>query len=443
MDYKVGIVSLGCAKNRVDAEMMMFKLRKSGYKVISEPSLADVAIINTCGFIESAKQESIEEILELAQLKKEGRIKAIVVTGCLSERYQDQIMTQLYEVDAVIGLGANGDIVDVVTRCLEGNKVESFPAKNLMPLGGGRIQSTPFNYAYLKVADGCDNRCTFCAIPLIRGDFRSRKKEELIKEAETLAENGVTELLLIAQDTTRYGEDIYGKLMLPELLKELCKIEKIKWIRILYCYPDRITDELLDVMAQEDKILKYIDLPLQHCSGKILKAMNRSGNEKSLKELIKKIREKLPDVVLRTTLIAGFPGETQEDFEKLSEFVEDIKFERLGCFAYSQEEDTKAAEMENQIDEEEKQKRQEIIMQQQMYIMEKYCEELKNKTVTVVVEDYDKYAQCYVGRSFADSPDVDGKVFFKAGNKKINFGDYVTVRIDDYIECDPIGTLVE
>ncbi len=443
MTYKVGMISLGCAKNRVDAEMMLFNLRQAGYQIIEEASMADVAIINTCGFIESAKQESIDEILELAQLKKEGKIKAIVVTGCLSERYQEQIMKELYEVDAVVGLGANGDIANIITKCIEGNKVESFPDKLLMPLDGARIQSTPFHYAYLKVADGCDNCCTYCAIPLIRGKFRSRKMEDLIEDAKKLADNGVTELLLIAQDTTRYGEDIYGKLMLPKLLKEICKIDKIKWIRVLYCYPDRVTDELLDVMAQEEKILNYIDLPLQHCSGKILKSMNRSGNKDSLKLLVDKIRTKLPDVVIRTTFITGFPNETTEDFDELSEFVEEVKFERLGCFAYSREEDTKAADFENQIEEEIKQKRQDIIMQQQQYIMEKYEATLKDKIIEVVVEGYDKYASCYVGRSRADAPEVDGKVFFNALDKKIKIGDYVNVLVDDFIDCDPIGTLVE
>ncbi|MGN0550948.1 MAG: 30S ribosomal protein S12 methylthiotransferase RimO [Acutalibacteraceae bacterium] len=443
MTYTVGMISLGCAKNIVDAEMMLFTLRQAGYKIIEDPAMADVAIINTCGFIESAKQESIEEILELAKLKKEGRIKAIVVTGCLSERYQHDVMKELYEVDAVVGIGANTQIADIIAKCLEGKKIESFPDKAKMPLDGGRIQSTPFYYAYLKVADGCDNRCTYCAIPLIRGGFRSRKMEELISEAKTLAENGVTELIVIAQDTTRYGEDIYGSLMLPKLLKELCKIEKLKWIRILYCYPDRITDELLDVIASEDKILKYIDLPLQHCNGKILKSMNRHGNKESLTSLIKRIREKIPGVVLRTTLITGFPGETEDDFTELSEFVNEIKFERLGCFAYSQEEDTPAAEFENQLDEDVKNKRQEIIMEQQYPIMEQYCKSLIGKTVEVVTEGFDKFAQCYFGRSFADSPDVDGKVFFNTNGRKPSLGEYVNVLIDDFIDCDPIGTMTE
>lgn len=442
MSYKVGIISLGCAKNRVDAEMMLYTLREAGFHIVDDPAMADAAIINTCGFIESAKQESIEEILELAKLKKEGQIKAIIVTGCLSERYQSDVMKELYEVDAVIGIGANADIAQVVTKALNGQKVESFPDKLQMPLSGGRVQSTPLHYAYLKVADGCDNRCTYCAIPLIRGPFRSRTLEDLTEEAQALAKKGVKELIVIAQDTTRYGEDLYGRLMLPELLRRLCKIDGIEWIRLLYCYPDRMTDELIDTIAFEDKILKYIDLPLQHCSGSVLKAMNRRGDREALTALLAKIRDRIPGVVLRTTLITGFPGETEQDFEELSQFVNDVQFERLGCFPYSQEEDTPAASFENQIEEEIKLHRQEIIMEQQHTIMERYCQSLVGKTITVLTEGYDRYAQCYFGRSAADSPDVDGKVFFTSDGKKPKAGQFVQVMIDDYLDCDPIGTLV-
>lgn len=442
MSYKVGIISLGCAKNRVDAEMMLYTLRGAGYTVIDAPAMADAAIINTCGFIESAKQESIEEILELAKLKKEGRIKALIVTGCLSERYQSDVMKELYEVDAVIGIGANASIADVVAKALSGQKVESFPDKLQMPLNGGRIQSTPLHYAYLKVADGCDNCCTYCAIPLIRGRFRSRTMEDLTAEAKGLAEKGVKELIVIAQDTTRYGEDLYGELKLPALLRELCKIDGIEWIRLLYCYPDRMTDELIDTIASEDKILKYIDLPLQHCSGRVLQAMNRRGDRESLTALVKKLREQIPGVVLRTTLITGFPGETEADFEELSQFVNDAAFERLGCFTYSQEEDTPAALFENQVDEEIKLRRQEIIMEQQHTIMERYCQGLIGKTLTVVTEGYDRYAECWFGRSMADSPDVDGKVFFTTDGRKPKEGELVRVKIDDFLDCDPIGTLV-
>lgn len=443
MSYRIGIVSLGCAKNRVDAEMMLFTLKNAGYQIVDDPAAADAVIVNTCGFIEAAKQESIDEILELAQLKKEGRIQAIVVTGCLSQRYQEQVMQQLYEVDAVVGIGANASIAQIVEDCLNGKKVECFPDKLRMPLSGGRLQSTPPYYAYLKVADGCDNCCSYCAIPLIRGKFRSRPVEEIVQEAKTFAACGVKELIVIAQDTTRYGEDLYGTLMLPALLQELCKIDGVRWIRLLYCYPDRITDELLHLIAKEEKIVKYLDLPLQHCSADILKAMNRRGDRESLTALIRKIRHTVPGIVLRTTLITGFPGETQQDFEELSAFVNEIGFERLGCFAYSQEEDTPAAAFAGQIDEKIKNRRQEIIMEQQHTIMERYCQGLLSRTLDVLVEGFDRYAGCFFGRSAADAPDVDGKVFFTCNESKPKPGQFVKVRICDYLDCDPIGELVQ
>ena len=443
MSYRIGIVSLGCAKNRVDAEMMLFTLKNAGYQIVDDPAAADAVIVNTCGFIEAAKQESIDEILELAQLKKKGRIQAIVVTGCLSQRYQEQVMQQLYEVDAVVGIGANASIAQIVEDCLNGKKIECFPDKLRMPLSGGRLQSTPPYYAYLKVADGCDNCCSYCAIPLIRGKFRSRPVEEIVQEAKTFAACGVKELIVIAQDTTRYGEDLYGTLMLPALLQELCKIDGVRWIRLLYCYPDRITDELLHLIAKEEKIVKYLDLPLQHCSADILKAMNRRGDRESLTALIRKIRHTVPGIVLRTTLITGFPGETQQDFEELSAFVNEIGFERLGCFAYSQEEDTPAAAFAGQIDEKIKNRRQEIIMEQQHTIMERYCQGLLSRTLDVLVVGFDRYAGCFFGRSAADAPDVDGKVFFTCNESKPKPGQFVKVRICDYLDCDPIGELVQ
>lgn len=443
MSVKVGMVSLGCAKNQVDAEMMLFTLKQSGYKIVNEAALADVAIINTCGFIEQAKQESIDEILELAKLKKEGKIKAIIVTGCLAERYQGEVMKELYEVDAVLGIGANADIAEVVKRALDGEKTASFPNKLCLPLEGGRIQSTPSYYAYLKISEGCDNCCTYCAIPQIRGRFRSRRMEAVVEEAKRLASNGVKELIVIAQDTTRYGEDLYGKPSLDELLEELVKIDGIKWIRLLYCYPDRITDNLLDTIAENDKILNYIDIPLQHCDERILKAMNRRGSRRQLEELIAKIRSRIPGVVLRTTLITGFPGESDDEFNELSEFVNSMKFERLGCFAYSREEGTKAAEMEHQIDEEVKLERQNIIMEQQQGIMYDYCQSLVGSTITVLAEGFDRYAGCCYGRSEGDSPDVDGKVFFTVNGKKPKPGDFVRVKIEDCLDCDPIGVMIE
>lgn len=443
MNERIGIVSLGCAKNQVDAEMMLFTLKQSGYKIVADPAMSDVVIVNTCGFIESAKQESIDEIIELGKLKAEGKIKRIIVTGCLAERYQHMVKEQLYEVDAVLGIGANEDIAEVVKKSLEGEQTELYPDKLLLPLEGGRVQSTPPHYAYLKLGDGCDNRCTYCAIPMIRGKFRSRTIESLVDEAKQLVAGGVKELILIAQDTTRYGIDLYNELALPKLLNQLCEIEDLKWIRLLYCYPDEITDELIDCIATQEKVLNYIDIPLQHCNDRVLKSMNRRGNKETIVNVINKLREKTPDIVLRTTFICGFPGETDEEFTELAEFVNEMKFQRLGCFAYSQEEDTPAAEFENQIDDEVKQRRAEIIMEQQMMIMEEYCQSLIGKQVEVVCEGFDRYAECYFGRTKADSPDVDGKVFFNVnGDKKPQIGDFVMVEIDDFLDCDPIGTMV-
>lgn len=443
MAYKVGIISLGCAKNRVDAEMLLYRIRNAGYKLCEDVAMADVAIINTCGFIESAKQESIEEILELSELKKEGKIKAIIVTGCLAERYKEEVMKEIPEADAVVGIGANDDIVKIIDEVLQGRKQQCFPDKLLLPLEGGRIQSTPYYYAYLKIAEGCDNHCTYCAIPMIRGKFRSRKMEDIIAEAKHLAEKGVKELVVVAQDTSLYGKDIYGELMLAKLLKKLCEIDGIKWIRVLYCYPDKITDELLQVMAEEEKIVKYLDLPLQHCNGRVLKTMNRKGNKEELVKLIAKIREKVPGIVLRTTFIAGFPTETEEEFAELENFAKEVRFERVGCFAYSQEENTPAAKLEPQIPEEVKERRAEIIMENQQEIMEEFCQKLDGKTIEVLVEGYDQYAECFFGRSAWDAPEVDGSVFFTVTGRKPAPGEFVKVKIDDFLNCDPIGEMVE
>ncbi len=439
MAVRVGMVSLGCAKNQVDGEMLMASLKNAGYELSDDAALADVAIINTCGFIESAKAESIEEILELVTLKKEGRIKKIVVTGCLSQRYQQEIRKEIPEVDAVVGIGANGEIAEIIGKIMEGETQDVFPEKEKMPLCGDRELSTPSYFAYLKIAEGCDNRCTYCAIPLIRGGYRSRTIENIVEEAQKLVDDGAKELIVIAQDTSRYGLDLYGELKLPELLRQLCRIEKLRWVRLLYCYPDTVTDELLDVMASEEKIVKYIDLPLQHASGRVLKAMNRRGDKESLLKLIAHMREKVPGLILRTTLITGFPGETEEDFTELSEFVQEVRFDRLGCFAYSQEEDTPAALLPDQIDEETKNRRAEIIMEQQMEIMQQKGEAMIGKAVTVLTEGFDRYAECYFGRTAADSPDIDGKVFFTAQGNKPYFGQFVKVRIEDCMDCDLTG----
>ena len=439
MPTRVGMVSLGCAKNRVDAEMMLFTLKEAGFEIVADPAMSDVAIINTCGFIDDAKQESIDEILELAKLKKEGKIKAIVVTGCLAERYKSEVMKELYEVDAVIGIGANSTVADVVNNVWNGEKEERFPEKTELPLCGGRIRTTPFYYSYLKISEGCDNKCTYCAIPMIRGKFRSRPMDDILREAKELSEKGVKELIIIAQDTSRYGEDISGKPMLAELLTELCKIDSVKYLRVLYCYPDRMTDELIDVFAKENKILKYIDIPLQHCSGRILKLMNRCGDKKSLTNLINKLRERVPGIVLRTTLMTGFPTESEEDFTELSEFVRDMRFERMGCFAYSAEEGTAAARLDGQIDENIKQHRRQIIMEQQQCIMAEEAAKKIGETVNVLCEGYDRLAECFFGRSYADAPEVDGKVFFSCEGAKPQIGDVVKVKITDTIDCDLMG----
>ncbi len=442
MAVKVGMVSLGCAKNQVDGEMLMAALKVGGFETVDDAALADIAIVNTCGFIESAKKESIDEILELAQLKKEGRIKKLVVTGCLSERYREEIHRELPEVDAVLGIGANGDVADCLWRMLRDGFVESFPGKENMPLCGERELSTPSWSVYLKIAEGCDNRCSYCAIPLIRGGYRSRTMESIEDEARNLVANGAKEIVLIAQDTTRYGKDLYGEYSLAKLMSRLCKIDGLQWLRVLYTYPDAITDELLDVMAREEKIVKYIDVPLQHASQKILHVMGRAGDRQSLTALMEKIRERVPGVILRTTLIAGFPGETEDDFTELAEFVKDVKFDRLGCFAYSREEGTPAAELPDQIDEEVKEHRAGIIMETQGRIMEEKGQTYIGQTLTVLTEGFDRYAECWFGRSFMDAPDVDGKVFFTADQKKPVPGHFVQVAIESCIDCDLYGRLV-
>ena len=443
MSYKVGMFILGCSKNQVDGEMLLATVQQAGYTLCNSEEEADAVIVNTCGFIESAKKESIDEILQLARRKEAGKLKAIVVTGCLAERYQTEIRKELPEVDAVLGIGANKDIALALKEALEGHKKELFASKYDLSLSGERVLSTPKFYAYLKISDGCDNCCTYCAIPLIRGRFRSRTMEDIVAEAKQLVANGVKELIVIAQDTTRYGEDIYGKLMLPELLRRLCKIEGAHWIRLLYCYPNRITDKLIDVIATEDKVLKYIDLPLQHSVGRVLSEMNRGEDTESLTALIQKMRDRIPNMVIRTTFIAGFPGETEEEFNQMAEFSRNIRFDRMGCFAYSQEEDTPAALMPNQIDEDVKQHRAQIMMEEQMDIMQQLGQQRIGTVMEILVEGYDEYSGCYYGRSYADSPDIDGKVLFTAVNILPTPGDFVPVHITDCINCDLMGELVE
>lgn len=443
MTCKVGMVSLGCPKNQMDAELMLAKLEQAGFELVAESGLADVVIVNTCGFIEDAKKESIENILEFAQLKQEGRIQRIIVTGCLAERYQDELVTELPECDGVLGLGANGDIVEAVRRVMGGEKTVRFPAKDCWSLEGDRLQTTPSFFAYLRIGDGCNNCCTYCAIPSIRGRLRSRPMESLLAEAEKLAADGVKELILVAQDTTLYGTDLYGEARLPQLLRGLCGIEGIRWIRLLYCYPEHITDELLDVMAAEDKVLNYMDIPIQHVSGKVLTAMNRTGDARTLRELIARIRDRVPGIVLRTTVMTGFPGEGEAEFVELCQFIQDVKFERLGCFAFSLEEGTVAASLPGQIEEEEKQRRRDIVMEEQTRISDAYNQAQVGKTIPVLVESYDRYAECWFGRSEGDAPDIDGKVFFSCPRGAVQPGRLVQVNITDAMDWDLMGEYVD
>jgi ribosomal protein S12 methylthiotransferase len=441
MSVKVGMICLGCAKNQVDGEMLMAALRNGGFETVSDPAESDIAIINTCGFIDSAKKESIGEILDLVDLKNDGVISKIVVTGCLAERYKDEIRRDIPEVDAVLGIGANADIVNKFKELCDGEAVESFPDKYQMPLCGDRDLSTPNYFAYLKIAEGCDNNCTYCAIPMIRGKQRSRTIENIMEEAENLVANGVKELIVIAQDTSRYGIDIYGEYSLAKLLKSLATIENLKWIRVLYCYPEAITEELIDVFASEDKVVKYLDLPLQHASGRVLKRMNRRGDREKLTKLINTLRERIPGIILRSTFIAGFPGETEEDFTELAEFVKEMEFDRMGCFAYSQEEGTPAARMKEQLDEETKEDRARIIMEMQMDIMDRINRRHIGKKLEVMVEGWDEDVEAWFGRSYMDAPDVDGFVYFNSDND-YELGDFVMVEIEDATDADLYGSEV-
>lgn len=438
---KVSMVSLGCPKNQVDAEMMLKTLADAGFEISTEESEADAIIINTCGFIEEAKQEAIENILEAAQYKKNGKCKALIVTGCLAERYKDDVTKEIPEADVCVGIGSNGNIAEIVKAALDKKAVNSYGDKLSLDLNGDRILGGYSFSTYLKIGDGCDNCCTYCAIPQIRGRMRSRTIEDCVSEAKRLADRGVTELIVVAQDTTAYGTDIYGKPMLTELLKELVKIEKLHWIRTLYTYPERITDDLLELIAKEKKLCKYLDMPIQHVNGEILKKMNRRGDESSLRALIEKIRSKVPDITLRTTLITGFPGETEEQFTQLAQFVKDIKFDRLGCFPYSAEENTVAANMPDQIEEQTKVDRMESIMETQLAVNNEKNNEKIGKTFEVLIEGYDDYIRCYYGRSYADAPEIDGKIFFISG-RPLKIGDYVKVKINDTVEYDLLGELI-
>lgn len=436
---KVGMISLGCPKNQVDGEALLAKLKKAGYEIVNNIEDSDVMIVNTCGFIEQAKKEAIDTILEVAEYKNAGLISAIVVTGCLAERYQDEIIKEMPEVDAVLGIGANGDIVKTCDKALCGIVTTSFPNKCYLSINDERIISTPSHWAYLKIAEGCDNRCSYCAIPGIRGGFRSRTIESCVDEAKALAESGVKELILIAQDTTKYGQDLYGKYSLDILLKELVKIDGIEWIRLFYCYPQRITDSLINVIANEKKVCNYIDIPLQHSDKTVLKNMNRVGDGEDYRALISKMRKAIPDLALRTTFMVGFPGETDEQFENLCKFTEDVKFDKMGCFTFSPEEDTPAYDMQNQIDDDVKVRRQEVLMNKQYSITEELNKQRIGRIYKVIIDTFD--GEKYVGRSYMDSPEIDSGIIFTCDNN-LNIGDFVNVEITDYNGYDLIGEAI-
>ncbi len=438
-NFKAGMISLGCPKNQVDGEMLLKRLANAGFEIVNKIEESDVMIVNTCGFIEDAKREAIEAILEVAEYKNAGLISAIVVTGCLAERYQDEILKEMPEVDAVIGIGANDDIVKVCQKALCGVKSSSFPNKCYLSLDDERMVSTPSHWAYLKIAEGCDNKCAYCAIPGIRGQFRSRDMDSVIKEAKSLADAGVKELILIAQDTTKYGQDIYGEYKLDKLLKHLVKIDGIEWIRLFYCYPQRITESLIDVIASEDKICKYIDIPLQHSDATVLKRMNRVGTGDDYKNLLNNMRDKIPGLALRTTFMVGFPGETDEQFENLCQFVDEMKFDKMGCFAFSPEEDTPAFDMIDQIDEDIKKRRQEVLMNNQYTITEQSNKSRVGNTYKVIIDAFD--GEKYIGRSYMDSPEIDSGIIFTS-NAKHDIGTFVNVKITNFDGYDLIGERV-
>ena len=437
MTIKVGMISLGCSKNQVDAERLLAVLAREGYEICSDMTECDAVIVNTCGFIEDAKKESIDTILECCAAKGEGRLKCVAVTGCLAERYRAELASEIPEVDVVLGLGGNRRIGEAIREAVKGNHFIEYGEKESLSMEGERILANEPWFAYVKVAEGCDNRCSYCAIPLIRGRFRSRPMENILEECRRLAESGVTELNLVAQDTTRYGEDLYGESRLPELIDAVCALEKVHWVRVLYCYPDRVTDRLIETIARQPKAVHYFDIPVQHASAHVLRDMNRRGDKQSILALCRSIRERIPDVVLRTTLIAGFPTETEQDFAELCELVEEARFDRLGCFAYSQEEDTPAVVMA-QLPEELRRRRAEIVMELQMSAAFDFADRCVGRTLEVLVEGYEDGQ--YFGRSYMDAPDIDTKVYFTS-EEELTPGSYVPVLITDACEYDLIGTV--
>lgn len=440
---KVSFISLGCSKNLCDTEVMLANLHKAGFEITFTPEEAEIIIVNTCGFIESAKRESIDNILDAAQLRKWGKCKHLIATGCLVERYREQVMEELPELDGILGVGSLTDIAEACRTVMRGEKYSSFRDKESCPLGGARVLTTAPHTAYLKIAEGCDNRCTYCAIPLIRGRLRSRTVEDIVNEAKQLEKMGVKELNLIAQDTTRYGLDLYGEYSLARLVKQICAATDIPWIRLLYCYPDKITDELVAELRDNPRLVKYMDIPIQHISDKILRAMNRHGDRREIESAIERLRREVPGITLRTTAMVGFPGEGEEEFAELCEFVKTVGFDRFGAFTYSPEEDTAAAEYDGQIDEQVKQDRYDILMQTQLTVTEEKNGNMIDKELVVLCDGYDSVAEIYFGRSEADAPDVDGKIYFGAPKGRYYPGDFVTVRITEALDYDLIAEPVE
>ena len=440
---RIGFISLGCAKNQVDCERMMYRVQEAGHEVTMDPAGCDVVVINTCGFIDSAKSEAIDNILQTAQLKEAGMVGKILVIGCLSQRYQNEILEQMPEVDGVLGTGSYHRIVPVVEALLtEDVEVALFDSIDEPELETGRVMTTPEYFAYIKVAEGCDNRCAYCVIPSLRGKFRSRTMDDVLYEARLLAASGVKELIVVAQDTSRYGTDFpEHKRLLPELLRQMCKIDGIHWVRVHYLYPDEIDDELINVIATEDKIVKYLDIPIQHCNDKILKLMNRRGNNAWLRELFAKLRERIPGLVLRTSVITGLPGEGEEEFEELCQFLKEHRLERVGAFAFSPEEGTPAAQMEH-VDFEIAAQRAEMVEIIQSRIMDDYNAAMMGKVLDVLVDGYDDEAEQFFGRSYADSPDIDGRVWI-ASDEPLREGQFVKVRIDGTVDGDLSGFVME
>ena len=439
---KIGFISLGCAKNQVDCERMMYRVQEAGHSVESELSGCDVVVINTCGFIDSAKSEAIDAILAVAQLKEQGLVGKILVTGCLSQRYREEVRKEMPEVDGLLGTGSYTEIDPAIEELLKERNVEAFASIDTPEQEVGRVLTTPAHYAFVKIAEGCNNRCAFCIIPYLRGKYRSRKMEDVVAEAESLAAQGVKELIVVAQDTSRYGMDFpEHKRLLPELLRRLCRIEGLHWIRVHYVYPDEIDDELIDVIAQEPKIVKYLDIPIQHCNDKILKRMNRRGDSAFLRDLLAKLRNRIPRLVIRTSLIAGLPGEGEEEFQELLDFLKETRMERVGAFVFSPEEGTPAAQMEH-VDSDTAAERVRIIEELQSGIMDEYNASRIGTEMEVLVDGFDEETEQFYGRTYADSPDIDGRVWISS-EESLREGMFVTVHMDGTVDGDLSGYVVE